>query len=170
MPRPKLWVIRAALLSLVTPFAGVQVSCRYPEEPVDEAEVTRSLEVLSPVYTLDRPFRSMKGPSSVQPVSFPQSEEVELLWVTGFRSTMVGPDGETPQLQEFMCHSNLDFDQVSHSQLFNLPHLYSCQRDNCQGNPPQPVLQPLDPGRLDCHHSPVSAASRQEHHTRIQSS
>ena len=31
---------------------------------------------------------------------------------------MVGPDGETPMSQEFMCHSNLDFDVTEHRKLF----------------------------------------------------
>lgn len=31
---------------------------------------------------------------------------------------MVAPDGKTPAPQEYMCHSNLDFDVVRHSGLF----------------------------------------------------
>ena len=88
-------------------------------------EKMRSLTVLSPVYEVDRPYRSMKGPSSVQSVSSPESDNIELLWVTGFRATIVGPDGQTPRSQEFMCHSNLDFNQATHSQLFNLPRYHT---------------------------------------------
>ena len=125
LTRPNPWVIRAVLLILVALLAGVELPALSRGEPAYETRNTHSLVVLSPVYTLDRPFRSMKGPSSSQSVSFPQSDQIELLWVTGFHATMVGSDGETPQSQEFMCHSNLDFDQTTHSRLFNLPRYHT---------------------------------------------
>ena len=42
----------------------------------------------------------------------------ELLWVTGYRAVLVGPDGESAASQEFMCHSNLDIDMERHRDLF----------------------------------------------------
>jgi len=70
---------------------------------VQSADMTKV--VLSPVYTIDRIYKSMEGPQSSPP---------ELLWITGFRTEMVGADGETPTLPEFMCHVNLDFDAMKH--------------------------------------------------------
>ena len=81
----------------------------------------RSLEHLSPVYTVDRVYRSMTGPSSTQTIFFPQSDQPELAWITGYRATIVGEDGDTPMSQEFMCHSNLDYDAQRHARLFDLP-------------------------------------------------
>lgn len=81
----------------------------------------RELEVLSPVYTVDREHRSMMGPSSAQTLRFPEAGQPELLWVTGFRTTMVAADGVTEMPDEFMCHSNLDFDREHHARLHELP-------------------------------------------------
>ncbi len=81
----------------------------------------RTLEVLSPLYTVDREYRSMTGPSSVQTLEFPQAGSPELLWLTGFHTAMVAEDGVTAMPAEFMCHSNLDFDREHHARLHDLP-------------------------------------------------
>jgi hypothetical protein len=78
-------------------------------------------QVLSKVYTIDRKYRSMEGPSSLQKVFFGGSATPELLWITGIRTEMVAEDGTTPQLPELMCHVNVDLDTNAHQALFNLP-------------------------------------------------
>ena len=102
-------VCKQILLSGVAAAIGVCSSgC---SEPATEA---RTLEHLSPVYTVDREYRSMKGPTSTQQVVFAEAASKELLWITGYRAVMVGADGESSMPQEFMCHSNLDFDAARH--------------------------------------------------------
>ncbi len=71
-------------------------------------------EVLSPVYKVDKKYRSMMGPQSSTEVKLGDPKADELIWITGYEATMVGADGRTPQPQEFMCHSNLDLDPVKH--------------------------------------------------------
>lgn len=86
-----------------------------------EEEPGRIKEVLSRAYLVDREYRSMMGPQSTQEIRLLEGEEggePELLWITGYEARMVGPDGETPLSQEFMCHSNLDFDPQLHNRLF----------------------------------------------------
>lgn len=75
-------------------------------------------EVLSPVYTIDRKFKSMEGPQSTQDVFLLETEKPELLWITSFQSEMVGADGESPMLPELMCHVNLDIDMAKHREIF----------------------------------------------------
>ena len=77
----------------------------------------KTVEVLSPVYEIKTKYRSMKGPQSTQAFSFPEKPG-ELVWVTGYRAVMVGEDGQTVMPQEFMCHSNLDYDFGRHRELF----------------------------------------------------
>jgi hypothetical protein len=89
-----------------------------------EAPVRR-LEVLSPVYRVDREHRSMMGPSSAQVLEFPEADDPELLWVTAFGTTMVAADGVTAMPDEFMCPSNLDFDREHHALLHDLPIYHS---------------------------------------------
>ena len=86
-------------------------------ESDEVAPVTRSHIVLSEVYQVDRKYRSMMGPSSSQDIRLLEVDPPELLWITGYQAVMVGADGESPQAQEFMCHSNLDIDIGSHQKL-----------------------------------------------------
>ena len=73
-----------------------------------------SVVVLSDSYDVDRIYRSMMGPRSREYVALSEGEP-ELVWVTGFEAVMVSGDGMTPELQDFMCHSNLDFDSERHA-------------------------------------------------------
>jgi len=83
--------------------------------------VAAEKQVLSKVYTIDRKYRSMEGPSSVEKVYLGNTTRPELLWITGIRTEMVAEDGTTPQLPELMCHVNVDLDANRHQALFNLP-------------------------------------------------
>lgn len=74
----------------------------------------RYLEVLSPVYTVDGIYKSMTGPQSTREWRVLEGRAPELVWVTGYKAEMVGPDGAAPLSQEFMCHSNLDIDMPAH--------------------------------------------------------
>jgi len=76
--------------------------------------------VLSKDYTVDKFYKSMEGPSSVQDVVLLSKKPPELLWITGFKTEMVGPLGKKPMPADFMCHANLDFaDMARHRSLFN---------------------------------------------------
>jgi hypothetical protein len=81
---------------------------------------TQNFRVLSQTYTIDKKYRSMEGPSSVQKITLGDKDTPELLWITGIRTEMVGEDGSTPQLAELMCHVNVDLDPNYHQSLFNL--------------------------------------------------
>jgi hypothetical protein len=79
----------------------------------------QSKQFISPIYTIDRIYHSMEGPSSVERIYLGDpSAPAELLWVTGIRTEMVDADGATPQLPELMCHVNVDLDQPKHQALF----------------------------------------------------
>ena len=75
-------------------------------------------EVLSKVYAIDRKYRSMEGPSSVQRITLGDPSKPELLWIVGMKTEMVAEDGKTPQLPELMCHVNVDLDPTKHQALF----------------------------------------------------
>src|SRR6185436_9155545 len=77
-------------------------------------------QVLSETYTIDRKYRSMEGPGSLQRIYLGDPDNPELLWITGVHTEMVGEDGSTPQLPELMCHVNIDLDPARHQTLFNL--------------------------------------------------
>ncbi len=95
-----------------------------PQAPISpEAIVTRSpgkLDVLSPVYEIDRVYRSMTGPWSRTDVTLCDSPAPELLWITGCQVEMVNEQANEKMPDQFMCHVNLDIDVDKHKQRFGL--------------------------------------------------
>jgi hypothetical protein len=76
------------------------------------------VEAISPVYNIDRIYKSMSGPWSNREIRLLDSDTPELVWITGCHVEMVGPDGVTHMPEQFMCHTNLDFDGDWHNDLF----------------------------------------------------
>jgi len=101
------WSVIAALI-----VAGCATDATVLVPPVE----TR--EVLSQVYEIDRIYKSMQGPSSTIGLVLDSISSPELVWVTGYRAEVVGPDGVTPLPAELMCHSNLGFDAERHAKQF----------------------------------------------------
>jgi hypothetical protein len=100
MKRPLLAII--AILTAATALAG-------------------SKQFISPVYTIDKIYHSMEGPSSMERIYLGDpAAPAELLWVTGIRTEMVDADGKTPQLPELMCHVNVDLDTARHQIIFGI--------------------------------------------------
>lgn len=57
-------------------------------------------------FTVDRVYRSMLGPFKTSELTLADSDNQELIWITGFKSVVVAEDGENHFSHEFMCHSN----------------------------------------------------------------
>jgi hypothetical protein len=65
--------------------------------------------IISRVYTIDQIFKSMEGPDSNDIVGlWDEQGPPELLWITGYRSDMVGADAVSESSPEFMCHSTMN--------------------------------------------------------------
>jgi len=79
-------------------------------------------EVLSPIYTIDRIYKSMEGPYQIQSIALEPDAKPELLWVKSVHVDIVNEDGKTAAPSEFMCHMNLDLDSSKHQQLLALPY------------------------------------------------
>ena len=75
-------------------------------------------EFISPVYHIDKEYRSMLGPQSTEPIQLKHGDVEELLWVRGFNATMISAKANEEISQEFMCHSNLDIDPEKHRDIF----------------------------------------------------
>ena len=74
--------------------------------------------VMSPVYQVDKIYKSMRGPNHTDELALLKADEPELLWIVSFEATMVDKAGDKPMSQEFMCHTNLDMDASQHRELF----------------------------------------------------
>ena len=78
--------------------------------------------VLSRVFHIDRKYRSMMGPTAMGPFKIDPSTR-ELLWITGFRSRVVGLDGRAPADQELLCHTNLMYTPDERAERLGLKQL-----------------------------------------------
>ena len=97
---------RIALCLVSVSLSGVACTGKQTE-PAEISEKT----IMSGVFTVDKTYKSMLGPT-MSGWAVPFSNEAELVWITGFQSIVVSPDGKGLS-QEFMCHSNFKYDPSS---------------------------------------------------------
>lgn len=72
---------------------------------------THFWEYTSGEYLMDHVYASMQGPGEVKRgVYLGNREQAELLWLTGYRASMVDSTGQHQLDQEFMCHNSLFLD------------------------------------------------------------
>ena len=85
-----------------------------PVVPKMDAEKWQSFvqtrEIVSSKYHIDAKYASMRGPSGFDHSVLLETEKPELLWITGYKTTVVDAKSKEELSQEFMCHANLDFD------------------------------------------------------------
>src|SRR5262245_39146047 len=74
--------------------------------------------ILSQPYTIDKKYMSMRGPYGFDDVVLSESPTPELLWIVGYRTTVVDADTDKVLSQEFMCHANLDVEATDYAQRF----------------------------------------------------
>ena len=81
--------------------------------------LTRSASTTKPVltlvsdpYRLDKIYHSMEGPMSIQSgIRLATAEKSKVQWITGLETQVVDATEQKPISQEFLCHSNLTFDE-----------------------------------------------------------
>src|SRR5688500_7147908 len=67
---------------------------RPPDASAIEQAPVWTKEVLSKTYYIDKKYKSMFGPDSLQKVSLLDTQQPELLWITGFKAVMMDGDGK----------------------------------------------------------------------------
>ena len=80
-----------------------------PAEPAKTPQI-RSKKVVSQPYHIDGYYASMRGPYGFNDVSLWDGDSIELLWIVGYKTTVVSAESAEEMSQEFMCHANLDFE------------------------------------------------------------
>ena len=94
----------------------------------DTTSQIREKTLISPVYTIDKKYKSMKGPYSVETfrlgytkddkVPVGESINEEIVWIVGISADVISEDGNETLPDEFMCHANLDFTSQRQHKLF----------------------------------------------------
>lgn len=90
-------------------------------QPTGRAKVVRTpgqVEIYSPLFLVDRIYRSMEGPDSRGKIRLLKTKEPELIWITGCHAEMMDKDLSEPMPPQFMCHANFDLNTERHSQIF----------------------------------------------------
>ncbi len=72
--------------------------------------IVHTQTVVSQPYHIDKLYASMRGPYGFDDVRLLEGDSVELLWIVGYRTTVIEGAGPGELSQEFMCHANLDFE------------------------------------------------------------
>jgi hypothetical protein len=103
--------------------ASVMVGCTFGTDPTSRAAeagatLVRTKTIVSKPYTIDRKYSSMRGPYGFDDVVLHESDRPELLWIVGYRTTVVDAASGEPMSQEFMCHANLDFEPPEYAERF----------------------------------------------------
>ncbi|MCU1350110.1 MAG: hypothetical protein JWO56_3140, partial [Acidobacteria bacterium] len=110
-------LLLASLSIAVSPFAQAT-----PLAATENGAPLHRREILSPIYTIDKIYKSMEGPYELQTITLEPDAKPELLWVKSVHVDIVNEDGKTAAPSEFMCHMNLDLDSSKHQQLLGLPY------------------------------------------------
>jgi len=106
------WMIRAKFVFLAVAAALVwpAVYSLTRTDSAKEAELT----LTSDPYRLDKIYRSMEGPMSVQSgIHLKMEDKSQVQWITGLETEVVDAAEQKPISQEFFCHSNLTFAEHS---------------------------------------------------------
>lgn len=119
-------VATAAAVALLLACAAAAPRAADAAEPGSGARAaelpTREVTVHSPEYRIQEKYRSMLGPHAQQEIYLVDTDEPELLWITGYRTEVVDATDGSEVSQEFMCHANLDFEPRRYMDTFRMRH------------------------------------------------
>ncbi|MDI1255002.1 MAG: hypothetical protein PSV16_02795 [Flavobacterium sp.] len=74
--------------------------------------------MISPTFLIDGIYKSMEGPKSSNYVQL--SEDSSILWMTGFAVSALNAKTSEKLSNDFICHTNIDFNDVKYYSNFDL--------------------------------------------------
>jgi hypothetical protein len=101
--------MRARQLILIASATALVGPALYSLTRPDPAKQARtSLILVSDAYRLDKIYRSMEGPMSIEGgIHLATQTKAPVEWITGLETEVVDAAEQKPVSQEFFCHSNL---------------------------------------------------------------
>ncbi|KAB1156520.1 hypothetical protein [Flavobacterium luteum] len=75
-------------------------------------------KMISPTFYIDGIYKSMEGPKSSNYIKL--SQDSTLLWLTGFHVKALDSKTKKQVSNDFICHTNIDFNDVKYFSNFNL--------------------------------------------------
>ena len=135
MSKSKIYKILSALL-LIGFFAGALFYLQLPnrhkaiikttflhktgliDNDWDIANAQHEYKMISPAFLIDGIYKSMEGPKASNYVQL--SQDSTTLWLTGFRVKAVESKSKEKISDDFICHTNVDFNDVKYYSGFHL--------------------------------------------------
>ena len=74
--------------------------------------------MVSPAFYIDGIYKSMEGPKSSNYIQL--SQDTTLLWITGFHVRAINSKDKKQISNDFICHTNVDFNDVKYFSNFHL--------------------------------------------------
>lgn len=75
-------------------------------------------KMISPAFYIDGIYKSMEGPKSSNYIQL--SQDSTLLWITGFHVKALNSKNKKQISNDFICHTNIDFNDVKYFSNFHL--------------------------------------------------
>ena len=82
------------------------------------ATQSKTYKMISPEFYIDGIYKSMEGPKSSNYVQL--SQDSTLLWLTGFHVKALAAQSLKKVSKDFICHTNVDFNDVKYYSSFHL--------------------------------------------------
>jgi hypothetical protein len=80
--------------------------------------VNSEYKMISPAFLIDGIYKSMEGPKASNYVQL--SKDSTVLWLTGFHVRAIDAKTKQPVSNDFICHTNVDFNDVRYYSGFHL--------------------------------------------------
>jgi len=84
----------------------------------DVDNASEKYKMISPAFLIDGIYKSMEGPKDSKYVQL--SQDSTLLWLTGFHVRALNAKTKAPISNDFICHTNVDFNDVKYYSNFHL--------------------------------------------------
>jgi len=82
-------------------------------------------KMISPTFYIDGIYKSMEGPKSSNYIQL--SQDSTLLWITGFHVKALDSKTRKQISNDFICHTNIDFNDIKYFSNFNLENRIGLQ-------------------------------------------
>ena len=101
---------RVVLLAIAGALVVPAVYSLTRPDPAAKAKADGLQTLVSDPYRLDKIYRSMEGPWSIQSgIHLAMGKKSGVQWITGLETEVIDATAQKPISQEFFCHSNLTF-------------------------------------------------------------
>ncbi len=110
------WQLPTRHKSIVKSYILYKTGIAANEWIINQGEIEYNM--VSPDFYIDGVYKSMEGPKATNYVQL--TNDTSLVFVTGFKVNAIDSKTKNTISKDFICHTNIDFNDVSYYSTFNL--------------------------------------------------